>query len=205
MGNSSERDSFWGRLNLKHLVLMTVLLGLLLLRPLVPSTVADFTLLPTIIVAAWLAGGKTRRGLVVAVILGLAAFGLLLIDLFAQQQLHELMRRPVGLPVSAAVLFLFLYCGGVILHSLLTSERVYVDEIIGTFNIYLVIGFTCAYVYLLLELSAPGSFQTADANEGMGLRFIYFSFITLTTVGFGDTARRRQAPLHRCLSYWRLS
>jgi len=141
----------------------------------------------------------------VAVILGLAAFGLLLIDLFAQQQLHELMRRPVGLPVSAAVLFLFLYCGGVILHSLLTSERVYVDEIIGTFNIYLVIGFTCAYVYLLLELSAPGSFQTADANEGMGLRFIYFSFITLTTVGFGDTARRRQAPLHRCLSYWRLS
>jgi len=187
MGNSSERDSFWGRLNLKHLVLMIVLLGLLLLRPLVPSAVADFILLPTIIVAAWLAGGRTRRGLVVAVILGLAAFGLLLFDLFAQQQLQAFMRRPVGLPVSAAVLFLFLYCGGVILHSLLTSERVYVDEIIGTFNIYLVMGFTWAYVYMLLELSAPGSFQTADASEAMGLRFIYFSFITLTTVGFGDT------------------
>jgi hypothetical protein len=187
MNRSDAQDPFESRVNLKHLVLMLILLGLLLLRPLVPGPIADAVFLPTIIAAAWLAGGKTGRGLIVTVLLGLAAFGLLLFDLFAHEQLQAFMRTPVGLPVAAVVLFIFLYCGGVILHSLLTAERVFANEIIGTFNIYLIMGFTWAYIYMILEQSAPGSFQTVSASENIGLRFIYFSFITLTTVGFGDT------------------
>jgi len=187
MGYSDSQDFLKARVNLKHLVLMIILLGLLLLRPLVPGVIADAIFLPTIIVAAWLAGGKTGQGLIVTVILGLAAFGLLLFDLFAHEQLQSFLRRPVGLPVAAVVLFILLYCAGVILHSLLSAERIFVNEIIGTFNIYLIMGFVWAYVYMIVELSAPGSFQTAGGSEGMGLRFIYFSFITLTTVGFGDT------------------
>jgi len=187
MGYSNSRDFLEARLNLKHLVLMIILLGLILLRPLVPGALADAILLPTIIVAAWLAGGKTGKGLIVTVILGLAAFALLLFDLFAHEQLQSFLRRPVGLPVAAVVLFIFLYCAGVILHSLLTAERVFANEIIGTFNIYLIMGFAWAYVYLILELAAPGSLQSLGQSETNGVRFIYFSFITLTTVGFGDT------------------
>jgi len=166
---------------------MVLLLGLLLLRPLVPGAVADAIFLPTIIVSAWLAGGKTRRSLIVTIILGFAAFGILSFDLLAHEQFLKFFSRPLGFPAAVAVLFVLIYCGAVILRSLLATERVFVNEIIGTFNLYLIMGYTWSYVYLLVELTSPGSFQTSSTAGGLGLRFIYFSFVTLTTVGFGDT------------------
>ena len=187
MSQPDDQNAFESKVNLKHVVLTIILLSLLLFRPLLPSAVIDSIFLPTIIVAAWLAGGKTRRGLIVTVILGLVAFGLLVFDIVAHEKLRTMMHQPRGLIVGAIVLFLFIYCGGVILHSLFKAERVFVNEIIGTFNIYLIMGYAWSYAYLILELFSPGSFLPLDSVPPHSVRFIYFSFITLTTVGFGDT------------------
>jgi hypothetical protein len=187
MGYSNDQRPLQEGVNLKHVVLMILLLGLLLFRPLVPSVVVDAVFLPTMIVSAWLAGGRTRSSLIVTVVSSLGAFGVLLFDLLAHEQFNTFFHQPLGFPVAVAILVLFLYCAVVILRSLLTTERVFVNEIIGTFNLYLIMGYIWSYVYLLLELTSPGSFESASKAGNLGLRFIYFSFVTITTVGFGDT------------------
>jgi voltage-gated potassium channel len=173
----------------KHFAFTIILLSLLIIRPLSPNeALADAIFLPTIILAAWLAGGKSRRSFGLTVIFGAAAFGVLIFDFMAHNQISSIIRQPVGLLVAVAILFILLYCGGVVLHSLLTAKRVYVDEVVGTLNIYLLIGYTWSYIYVLLEICRPGSFRMSELGERLSTQLIYFSFITLTTVGFGDTS-----------------
>jgi hypothetical protein len=60
----------------------------------------------------------------------------------------------------------------------------------GAIALYLLVGLLFAYGYALIETLYPGSFQfpqwlskqAPDWNESM----LYFSIVTLTTVGFGD-------------------
>ena len=58
----------------------------------------------------------------------------------------------------------------------------------GAIAIYLLIGFIFALLFALFERFAPGSFHGLGP-EGFGrdLQYaVYFSFVTLTTLGFGD-------------------
>ncbi len=187
MGDSNDWRSVMETMNLKHVALMVILLGLLVLRPLLPSALADAIFLPTIIVAAWLAGGRTRRNVFVTSVSGFFVIAFLIVDIVAHQQMRSLLRQPLVFFVAASVLGLLIYCSGVILHSLLTADRVSINEIVGTFNMYLIMGYAWSYVFMLIEFCAPGSFQPAGTSGSIGLRFIYFSFVTLTTIGFGDT------------------
>lgn len=60
----------------------------------------------------------------------------------------------------------------------------------GAIAVYLMLGLIWAFAYSLVELQVPGSFQlpaAAAANGTTGMRsFVYFSFVTLTTLGYGD-------------------
>jgi hypothetical protein len=57
--------------------------------------------------------------------------------------------------------------------------------VLAALTIYIFIGISFAYIYRGLEANDPGTFQTSVGTiEATSLQ--YFSFITLTTVGFGD-------------------
>jgi hypothetical protein len=62
-------------------------------------------------------------------------------------------------------------------------------RIIGAINIYLMIGLIGAYVfeniYLLTGFSIKGNFSLTSTDKDF-IEYIYFSFASLTTVGFGD-------------------
>ena len=63
-----------------------------------------------------------------------------------------------------------------------TSHR-----LVGAVVAYLLVGLTWAYVYDWLEVVRPGSFHgSAGAAEGSYPTLLYYSFVTLTTVGYGD-------------------
>src|SRR5215469_6783238 len=54
---------------------------------------------------------------------------------------------------------------------------------------YLSIGFTWGYAYNIANILSPGAIHFAtppQATEIPVARFVYFSFMTLTTVGYGD-------------------
>jgi voltage-gated potassium channel len=52
---------------------------------------------------------------------------------------------------------------------------------------YFFLGLMWSCIYLFMESFQPGSFQIAQKGTGDQGHFIYFSFITMTTVGYGDT------------------
>ena len=60
------------------------------------------------------------------------------------------------------------------------------NRIIGSAGIYLLIGLLWAIAYRLLYIMAPHSFTDLDHNQTKLEDFIYFSFVTLTTLGYGD-------------------
>jgi hypothetical protein len=64
------------------------------------------------------------------------------------------------------------------------SERV----IAGALSIYLMIGMLCAYVYGAISTIGNGALFADGKGDGDSAIHVYFSFITQTTVGYGDYA-----------------
>lgn len=64
------------------------------------------------------------------------------------------------------------------------------DAIYGAVAVYLLIGILWGYLYAFLEVVAPGSFElsriAAALLEDRRLALLYYSFVTLTTLGYGD-------------------
>lgn len=71
-----------------------------------------------------------------------------------------------------------------ILRRVISHRHITVRTIAGAVSIYLQIGLAFALIYHTLHQVAPGSIAINSSNSG--LTFVYLSFITLTTVGFGD-------------------
>jgi hypothetical protein len=83
-----------------------------------------------------------------------------------------------------------------ILTHVVRADRVTHDTILGGICVYLLIGLFFQSAFGIVEVLHPGSFQTggvavsdlpgADRAHGRYPTLIYYSFVTLTTVGFGD-------------------
>lgn len=105
-----------------------------------------------------------------------------------------------GYSIAVAVhfldaLFQALVVGAVLAH-VFKSTRITRETIAGAICAYLLIGAMWAHVFSIVENVSPGSFADnsieADAASGpepirdQSDRFTYFSFVTLTTLGYGD-------------------
>jgi voltage-gated potassium channel len=66
------------------------------------------------------------------------------------------------------------------------ARNVYGSTILCAVNSYLLLGLTMSILFLILDLLIPGSFSQVDSQSGMSSDFIYFGFVTLTTLGYGD-------------------
>jgi hypothetical protein len=80
----------------------------------------------------------------------------------------------------------FAYISGIIVYSLFREKKVTFEIISGAICGYFLIGLTWAFVFSVLESFHPGSFRLP---EGLGTtisHFAYYSFVTLTTLGYGD-------------------
>ena len=63
------------------------------------------------------------------------------------------------------------------------------DTLSGAVSVYLLIGIVFAQLYDLVETLQPGSFSAAflEPEASPGWTFLlFYSFMTLTTVGYGD-------------------
>lgn len=69
------------------------------------------------------------------------------------------------------------------------NDDVDVDKIFGVVCAYIVIGLAFAFLFLLVHALQPSlGAVTPKPNEPFLLDYLYFSFSTLTTVGYGDLA-----------------
>ncbi len=83
--------------------------------------------------------------------------------------------------------------GAAILADVVRAERVTPAKISGALSVYLLLGYMWGIVFTILEALQPGSFNlvlgsTAAAGTGGEIfrQLLYYSFITLSTLGYGD-------------------
>jgi hypothetical protein len=78
------------------------------------------------------------------------------------------------------------------------AKKVEGSTVICAINSYLLIGLSSALLIAIIDLAAPNSFGI-QVHEGEALStFIYFAFVTLTTLGYGDISPL--TPLARSFS-----
>ncbi|MCH1429520.1 MAG: two pore domain potassium channel family protein [Chlamydiales bacterium] len=94
------------------------------------------------------------------------------------------------LAANVATALLYVYTMLLILAYLVHAKDIGIGEIYGSISLYILIGMTWAVFYQLIEYFHPGSFYIdAQHNLDRALTwsdFIFFSFTTLTTLGYGD-------------------
>ncbi len=75
----------------------------------------------------------------------------------------------------------------VVLRSVVKAETVTRDVISGAVAVYVLLGVAWAVIYVLIEGLVPGSFAVEEVGKGtIWDQLLYFSFATLTTLGYGD-------------------
>ncbi|CAH0529674.1 potassium channel family protein [Vibrio hippocampi] len=73
-------------------------------------------------------------------------------------------------------------------NQVVTNKGITTNHIVGSICIYLLMGMAWATMYLLILELFPNAFVGLEAKPWLSNLFsaLYFSFITLTTVGYGD-------------------
>ena len=77
----------------------------------------------------------------------------------------------------------------IIMRYVLNRDPVTSDKICGAISAYLLIGIIWSLAYSLFFVMDPNSFSIPDAmlsSQARGYWTLYFSFVSLTTIGYGD-------------------
>jgi voltage-gated potassium channel len=142
----------------------------------------DGSLLTLVLILGVLAVGWNHRKLMVAILLAAPTVTGRWVHLFRPELPQEFFLAP-GLVFIAFLIGNFLYF---ILH----APRVNAEVLCAGLSVYLLLGMAWMFAYLLVSDLSPDAFAfTTGTDSGHFLsRFnaFYFSFITLSTVGYGD-------------------
>jgi hypothetical protein len=170
-----------------HGLLLASILLMLLASPFLSFNTTFSWLLDVFLVLVLLTAARTVAGpglrFKIVLLLGLAAL-LSHLALFNSQGGWLETSRYVATP-----LFLFWVSIMLLRDIVLRSHAVTEDLILGAVNVYLMIGIGFAFVYGLIEHFQPGSFTGLEelaSTPDQVLYFLYFSFITMSTLGYGD-------------------
>lgn len=167
----------------RFLVLFVALVAYLLAYPLLEDSDSRIILLVLTLgipVAGVYAVSASKRDLVIASVLALP----LLADYLTPGQWPLVLS--MGFPLLLYVFVLVKVLGAV-----LGSKHVTLDTLFGAAAGYLLMGLTWATAFSWVERANPGSFTINPANDlgATGVQWfdaIHFSFVTLTTLGYGE-------------------
>lgn len=170
----------------KHSLLLATLVLLLLVSPTLEGSDAGGLVLSGLFSLLLLVGafavGRAYRDLAVVLLLSVPWVYL--------TWLHPVWSGNVFDELAGALLAACtLYISAVLLFSIVMAERVNHDVISGAIAVYLLMGIAWSVVFVLIEGLAPGSFSLGEADRGtVWGQLLYFSFATITTLGYGDVA-----------------
>jgi voltage-gated potassium channel len=173
--------------------LFFALLGILALAPLLGSGPLGATgldiLLTVVFLAALNAVSEGERPSLV----GYLPAGLAILSLWASR-LSEGSRIAMAVALGLSIVFA-VYVVVKSVAYVARARKVTSEVLFGALCSYLLIGLLFVLLYAAVDLWEPGSFSLPAASSGPALfdasRFsviTYFSFVTLTTLGFGDIA-----------------
>ncbi len=168
-----------------YAVLLLAELGLILIYPFLATTSFGdevFRLLAVIVFLTALYAVKGRgRITLIALLLGAPAIVLRLANIAEH---HEVVRLPDEISGLAFLIFITT----VMVWTIVSNPSVTADTLAGAVSAYFLVGITFGLAYLLIESVLPGSFKDTiqPGKHFTPADFTFFSFVTLTTVGYGD-------------------
>lgn len=133
-----------------------------------------------ILMAAIYAVSESRRQTMTALILGVPMLAALWL---------KIMYRSEWMMVASSVLIIlfFAYIVVILLKFIFNAPRVSRNVIYASIIAYLLIGFAWGSLFTVIHHFDPRTFDISDFQiERVEAVFMYFSFVTLTTLGYGD-------------------
>ena len=138
-----------------------------------------------ILVTAAYSASESRRMFAVATLLAVPSLGLQLAYLFTRD-------ATVGKLLFLTYAIFYGFTIGHVLRYVLMRGEVTADKIHGAIAGYILTGLLWTSLYLFINQLHPGSFSYSGAKDSANLLgfpdLLYFSFVTLTTTGYGDIA-----------------
>ena len=177
-----------------NIVLLLALVMIIFLVPVIPvqSILLTRILLAIIIISGLFAADFSRTAFRILASVGVLVILTSLMDLLfpGSQSLNVL-------AFFLITLFFIIVTIALVAHVAMARE-VYSSTLLCAINSYLLIGLTLSILFMILNLFAPGSIMPIDASDDSLSSYIYFGFVTLTTLGYGDITPA--TPLARSLS-----
>jgi len=182
MNRKSHNQPGWLYVNRFSFLLISIIL-FMILRPFVEDLVRLSFLMEIFVTAILLSGiyavSEDRVSLVFALLTGLPA-------LFTNWA-FQFLKIP-------SLLFAHHICAGlffavatiIIIRHLVNQKEITIDLIWGAVCGYFLLGFMWGDIFSLLETIQPGSFNLGEQGVPDIDSLIYFSFVTLATLGYGD-------------------
>jgi hypothetical protein len=167
--------------------LLIVLAALLIAAPFVEELEGGHLILSMlfslVLLAAVFAVANRKRSLTIALVLAIPAITARWIN-----QLRPDLVHPAVFLVCALVLLAFVI--GHLLYFILRAPVVNTEVLCASIAAYLMLGLMWTVAYWLVDQLTPGGAFSFNTNRGAqsmnGFTGFYFSFITLSTVGYGD-------------------
>jgi voltage-gated potassium channel Kch len=172
-------------------LLLTLVVSIFVLRPLVSLSLAGEALIEACYVFMLLAGVWTvwrhrRQAILLTVVIVIAE-----LVRWLHRQMPDAGLAPWEALSGAVCIGILVF---LVLRRVFQAGPITTQRIEGAIAVYLLFGLMWANVYQFIELLKPGAFQISSGGAGASDRFsplLYFSFITLTTLGYGDIV-----PIH---------
>ncbi len=168
----------------RFLALLLLILAMLIIVPLADEFVRLRMLMDifwsAIFIAVIYAVSQKKHHILVGVLLALPMLGSIWSRYFVQYSALEVVGGLCG-----AAFFIFAIIQ--ILIFVYTQKEVTRDLIAGAAIVYLLMALAWSFIFGVVESLNPGSFSIPDI-EGISTSrsFLYYSFVTITTLGYGD-------------------
>ncbi|MCH7519542.1 MAG: two pore domain potassium channel family protein [Candidatus Dadabacteria bacterium] len=124
-----------------------------------------------------------KRYTIIALLLTVPWFLIILLN-------FPLFKSDYSLLIKKEIVFAFLlfaYTTYRIFMHIIRSREVTAEILFASICVYILIGFTWCTLYVIIEILYPGSFVDTDGQIlHTGPDFLFFSYTTLTTVGYGN-------------------
>jgi len=180
-----ERASFTGFLGLMAVALIVPRIS----RggPLV-SFAMELVIVTSMALAVWRLGARTGLVIVIAAVAVLSEVSAIM-TVIDDEPIWVILNHGFAATFLGLVLV-------TILINVWQQQTVRTDTIVGGIVVYLMLGVAFAILFQLVEFVAPGSFVVSnpeagrwgpwEPSTGIYPRLFFFSFVTLTTLGYGD-------------------
>ena len=187
----SHKVVSWTKYKMFNFMVSIVLL--LLLSAVVEGSKYGYLVLNTLSSIVFILGvyavGRGKKHIIILIILGLPW-------VFSEWAFMKSSQTIFG-----SMLF-FLYVTVIILNHILNSRKITADTLYGAVCVYLLLGLLWVTVYGGIEYFSPGAAFVSDHLGDSGSistnELVYYSYTTLTTLGYGDILST--TPLARILS-----